>query len=203
MPAKSLDRFSGAAALLLSLGAASGAAAMDQRAPSATPPAGLASQTQAAPLAESAREAAPVDLRLRAGAPATFRLPARPDAAMRATSFENAVGGAAGPAEPVLEIHFADLQADQTAIPAMRVFLGKPDATLATPLDDPHFVGAVSFFPLGAGEGGPRFTLPLGETLRKIGPIDPATADVTLIPVDLGAGAAPPFAVRLIGMGLQ
>lgn len=210
-------RISGAAALILGLGAASNAWAMDSRAPSAEPPASLASPA-ASPAPEAAAAssfAAPASAaadptRLRAGAPATFRLAPEATAPGRLSAAASQAPAAAppaaspeAPADPVLELHFADLEAAAATAPAVRVFLNKPDATPATSTEDPHYVGVVSFFPISPEAEGSRFRLPLRETLGRIGPVTPETAEVTLIPVDLGAGAAPPFELRLLGMGLE
>lgn len=195
-------RLSGAAAFLIGFGAASAAGAMDQRGPSATPPA-LPSVAELDRAVAAAAPASVDPMSLSAGQASTFRLAQLPEgAAARGLAAEAFV---AGSAEPVLEIQFQDLQAASQAIPGLRVFLGKPDASLDTPLNDPHYVGSISFFPPGPGDaGGQRFTLPLGETLRKLETrVSPEAADVTLIPVDLGSGAAPPFTVRLSGMGIQ
>ncbi|MDD2869611.1 hypothetical protein [Neomegalonema sp.] len=207
-------RISGAAALIWGLGAAANAWAMDSRAPSAEPPASLASPAPEAAAASSfaAPASAPADpTRLRAGAPSTFRLAPETATRDRLSTAASPVAAAPAaspespPADPVLELHFADLAAAAATAPAVRVFLNKPDATPATSTEDPHYVGVVSFFPLSPGAEGSRFRLPLRETLGRIGPVAPETAEVTLVPVDLGAGAgtAPPFELRLLGMGLE
>ena len=175
------------------------------------PPAPLAASPEIA--METAMESEPL---LRAGAAQTFRLPedrrteilsrlAAPAGAGATTAAAQAQADALA-ADPVLDLHFTGLKAAQGSAPAVRVFLNKPDATSATSTEDPHFVGVVSFFPLGA-DGAMRFSLPLKPTLDRLAaqgtPVTPANADVTLVPTDLGAGEAPPFEARLKGMGLQ
>jgi hypothetical protein len=54
--------------------------------------------------------------------------------------------------------------------PGIRVFLNKPDATTDTPLDDIHYVGSVSLFPVGGlhePEDSP-FILDSTRTLRRL-----------------------------------
>ncbi|MEM8959848.1 MAG: hypothetical protein AAGD38_00080 [Acidobacteriota bacterium] len=59
-----------------------------------------------------------------------------------------------------------------TAQASVRVFLNRPDATLDTPIDDPHYVGDVGFFPSGPEAAGDKngFLLDLGTTLARFYP---------------------------------
>ncbi len=74
----------------------------------------------------------------------------------------------------------------------VRVFLGKPDASASTPLDDPHYAGSFAFFfdssamPNMAGHPKPGYLVDVTPTLRKLsqaGSLSAAQVDVSVIPV--------------------
>ena len=133
-----------------------------------TPPAAVAAEAVEAP-------AGPVTARY--GAPAVARAEAPPPAATLPAEGANDGG-------PVLTLTLDKLTAGQDSAPVVRVFVGKPDATADTPVDDPHYVGAASFFPLPP-QGPTTVMLPLTEVMQKLEAaglaVDPQNAPVTVV----------------------
>jgi hypothetical protein len=79
----------------------------------------------------------------------------------------------ATPASPATSAAPATQTAPAAPAVGVRVFLDAPEATAATPRDDPHYVGSFAFY---GGRGSPAapartsFLLDLGRTLRALGP---------------------------------
>jgi hypothetical protein len=62
----------------------------------------------------------------------------------------------------------------------LRVFANCPYLTKDTPVVDPHYVGAISFFGVGHGTHGAHevtYTLPIGRTLQRLAELGRATGD--------------------------
>lgn len=86
------------------------------------------------------------------------------------------------------------------------VFLNKPDASARTGLDDPAFVGTVSFFVHSADHPGPsdkdnadplKYELDITETLKRIQrPGDAITLSVVLLPQGKAPSATAGIAIR-------
>jgi hypothetical protein len=154
-------------------------------------------------LAASGAATAPI----RGSRPATVNIPL--SAALRAALGQAAVNaaGAAG-AAPTVRLLVEGIEPPAGAAPTpaapaapansaigVRVFLGAPEASAATPLDDPHYAGSFALYGRGGGPTAPArtsFVLDLGRTLRALGPPDRwlhgGELPVTLVAVPLRHG---------------
>ncbi|HEX7843115.1 MAG TPA: tyrosinase family protein [Kofleriaceae bacterium] len=107
------------------------------------------------------------------GQPTAIRLPVDP-AALRA-----------GPGNRTL-LAFDGTSLDHTSDFSVRVFINKPDATVETPAEDPHFAGAFAFFHHAGADhdhGTGNFVLDVGDVLKRLN-IEGGTLelDVVLVP---------------------
>jgi tyrosinase len=73
---------------------------------------------------------------------------------------------------------------DHTEDFSVRVFINKPDASIDTPAEDPHFAGAFAFFHHGGGNhdhaGGGNFVLDIADALKRLR-IDGGTIELALV----------------------
>ena len=72
---------------------------------------------------------------------------------------------------------------DHTEDFSVRVFLNKPDATVDTPPEDPHFVGSFAFFQHAGNDhdhGGGNFVLDVGDVLKRLN-IEGGTIELSLV----------------------
>ena len=96
---------------------------------------------------------------------------------------------------PTLRLTLEDLERPAEAEVTVRVFVNRPDASAATPIDSPGYVGDVGFFPSTAAAAGDEvdpestFLLDLGPALAALPPgerlVDGRFIDVTLVAVPL------------------
>lgn len=172
----------------LALGTLLGACCSADPAPG--PPAG----TVAAPEEDAVEAAAMAQTRadrpLTLGQPVTLRLEPPPELleAVRAL-------GTGDGRQPTLRLTLEELERPAEAEVTVRVFVNRPEASAATPIDAPGYVGDVGFFPTTASAAGAEvvpestFLLDLGPALAALPPgerlVDGRFLDVTLLAVPL------------------
>jgi hypothetical protein len=151
--------------------------------------------TAAAP-EDDAAEAAPMTVETRADGPLTLDEPVTLRLAPPAELLEAVRGlGAGAGRPPTLRLTLLDLERPEAAEVVVRVFVNRPEASLATPIDAPGYVGDVGFFPTTASAVGAdvmpesTFLLDLGPALAELPPgerlVDGRFIDVTLVVVPL------------------
>jgi hypothetical protein len=96
---------------------------------------------------------------------------------------------------------------------SVRAFLNKPDANVATSIEDPHYIGSFSFFPSGdqvkAGERGQNFTLDLDSTIRRLAEIGESISSRPISVALVATSTNPksnvteaPITIRAVGLRL-
>jgi len=147
------------------------------------PGAGPAADTQAEQSASSAKARSSANIRLDIqkrfpapqpvaaviGQPAIVRVPVDP-AAIKASDGRTLLA-------------FEGATLDHTEDFSVRVFLDKPDASVDTPPEDPHFVGSFAFFQHAGTDhdhGGGNFVLDVGDVLKRLN-IEGGTIELSLV----------------------
>jgi tyrosinase len=101
------------------------------------------------------------------GQPAVVRVPVDP-AALKANAGRTLLA-------------FEGTTLDHTEDFSVRVFINKPDASVETPPEDPHFVGSFAFFQHAGMEHGPgNFVLDVGDVLKRLN-IEGGTIELSLV----------------------
>lgn len=108
------------------------------------------------------------------------------------------VAGATGAVTPEacprrLRIEVGELQIAPGESVVVHAFVGEPDATARTPLDDPGYVGSFTFFPVAGGRGPQRFVLALDRLpsfeRERLCSGDPPSVTLVLAPIAQGVPA--------------
>ena len=108
------------------------------------------------------------------------------------------VAGATGAITPEacprrLRIEVGELQIAPGESVAVHAFVGEPDATARTPLDDAAYVGSFSFFPVTGGKGPQTFVLALdrlpSSERERLCSSNPPSVTLVLAPIRQGATA--------------
>lgn len=127
-------------------------------------------------------------------APLTVTIAPDAELAGRLRSLTEGGGRTAAPTTLRLEVEVGEEPASRVGL---RVYVNRPDVSLETPVEDPHYVGSVTFFPQegahgragGHHSGGTTFLFDLADTVRELGRsrrFEPAApVQVQILPVAL------------------
>jgi len=162
---------------------------------------------------EESAEAAPAAVETMAERPLTLDEPLTLRLEPRGELLE-AIRGlpAEGVDQTTLRLTLVDLEQPESEF-KVRAFVNHPGASADTPVDDPHFVGEVGFYPATASAAGPEtppdstFLLDLGPVLAELPPgerlADGRFLDVTLVALPLREGAATEAAAEILVGGVR